>query len=1102
MKMKRSQRMHRNGTVVLSGTLQRLLCLFIVLFIATGTYAQSVLTGKVTDAAHEPLIGATIAIEGQENKGTITDIDGNYKLSLPAGTKQAVIKFQYVGFITRTIRWKGEQTLNITLEEESQELNEVVVTALGIKREEKGLGFSTTKVDNDMLSSAMPASWTSSLSGKVAGLNIVTPGGPVGTSRINLRGDVSLNQNGNNALIVVDGVPLSNTITNSGFAYGAGANTELPVDFGTGFSDLNVDDIESIQVLKGTSATALYGSRAANGVIMITTKTANSASKGLGVSFNSNTSFEQAMNFPNYQYEFGQGYPAFNKDNELYYLYYQSGGQLNGMSDTGHISVADFGPRFDPNKSFYQYDPETQAMGANPTPWVPYKDNRTGLFQTGVTSTNSVAVSNNWGNGNSVRASVTYTDNKWILPNTGFNRTVASVSARTQISRNLSINLRSSYTHRKIDNTPGLGYNSNSISYWLIFQNANIDLDWFKPRWYSGQENLRQLMPFTTYLANPYVILYESTNSSKKDEFINSLTANLTLSPKFDLMVRSGIQMYADERGQRRPISDIVFANGYYKQEKVTDYEINSDVLLTYHDSYANGLSINASVGGNLMRRNYSYLGASVTGLVTPGIYKLSNGVSSPFVTSERIRKAINSVYFSANFNWKNLLFLDVTGRNDWSSTLPKDNRSFFYPSVSASASMTDIFTLPEQISFFKLRASWAQVGNDTDPYSTMKYYETSNFPGSAVNPTTLYNTDFKPEISTSFEVGTDFRMFDNRIGIDLTYYQNVTKNQIISSPLDASSGYTSAIINAGKVRNRGVEVTFNATPVKTRDFTWNTTITWSKNKNRILELAEGSDDYQIISQVGAAYLVGKVGGSVGDIWGCKIVRNENGDVLIDPANGLPVQSTEIEYVGTATPKWKGGFYNEFRYKNFKLSFLIDGQWKGMAYSQTHHKLTELGKLEHTLNGRLPGTHYYIAGDDPRLAAAGLPAIGGVYMIGDGVIDNGDGTYRPNDIPVTTERWYYTYYRRANVEENTFDTSFLKLREMRFEYALPQSFLAKTPFKKAVLALYGRNLFILSNFPAFDPEVAALNGSSIVQGVEMGQLPSTRSYGFNINVEF
>ena len=1064
--------------------------------------AQNILTGKVTDKSQEPLIGASISIEGQPGKGTITDINGHYELQLPKNTKQLTLNFQYIGYVSKSVKYNGENILNIELEDASQQLGEVVVTALGIKREEKGLGFATTKVSNELLTNAMSSSWTSSLTGKVAGLNIVSPGGPVSTSRINLRGDVSLNPNSNSALIVVDGVPLSNSITNSGSAYGAGANSELPVDYGTGFSDLNPDDIESIQVLKGTSATALYGSRAANGVILITTKTAESAAKGLGVSFSTNTSFEQAFNFPDYQYEFGQGYPAFNKDNELYYLYYQSGGVMDGMNDTGHISVADFGPRFDPNKLFYQYDPETQSMGSKPTPWIPYKNNRTDLFQTGVTTTNNVAVSNNWGNGNSIRASLTYTKNKWILPNTGFNRMVASVSARAQISRNLSINLRSSYTHRKMDNTPGLGYNSNSISYWLIFMNSNINLDWFKPRWYNGQENVKQLMPFTTYLANPYVILYESTNASEKDEFINSLSATLTISPKLDLMVRSGIQMYADERSQRRPISDIVFANGYYKQEKVTDYEINSDALLSYHDTYDNGLSLNASIGGNLMRRRYSYLGASVTGLITPGIYKLSNGASNPAVTSERINKAINSIYFSANFNWRDMMFLDVTGRNDWSSTLPKNNRSFFYPSVSASLSMTDIFTLPEKISFFKLRGSWAQVGNDTDPYSTMKYYETSRFPGSAVNPSTLYNTHFKPEISTSYEIGTDFRMFNNRLGIDVTYYQNITKNQIIDSPIDVSSGYTSAIVNAGKVRNRGVEVTFNATPVMTKNFQWNTTITWSKNKNRILELAEGTNDYQIIAQVGTAYLVGQVGGSVGDIWGVKTVRNENGDVLIDPANGLPVQSNEIQYVGTATPKWKGGFYNEFRYKHIKFSFQLDGQWKGMAFSQTHHKLTELGKLKHTLNGRLPGTHYYIAGDDPRLAAAGLPAIGGVYMIGDGVIDNGDGTYRKNDIVVTTERWYYTYYRLANIEENSFDTSFLKLREMRLEYSLPQSFLSKTPFKKASVALYGRNLFILSKFPAFDPEVAALNGSSILPGIEMGQLPSSRSFGFNINVEF
>lgn len=1037
----------------------RLIGLCVCLSVTLLVHAQNILSGKVTDATtKDPLIGATVMIEGNKSAGTITDVDGGYQLKLPANTSKLVIKFQYVGYVSKSIKFKGEKVMDVALKEESHQLNEVVVTALGIKREEKGLGFSTKTVQNESLSGAMPTSWTSALTGKVAGLNIVSPGGPVGTSRISLRGDVSLNQNGNNALIVVDGVPLSNTITNKGTAYGAGANSELPVDYGTGFSDLNVDDIESIQVLKGTSATALYGSRAANGVIMVTTKSAEGKSKGLGVSFNSNTSFEQAYNFPDYQYEFGQGYPTFNNNGELFYNY---GTNASGLYDSGSISVADFGPRFDKNKKFYQYDPETQMVGANPTPWVAYKDNRKGLFQTGVTFTNNVSVSNNWGNGNSIRASITHTDNKWILPNTGFKRMVASVSVRAQISRNLSINFRSSYSHRDIDNTPGLGYNSNSISYWMIFQNANVDLNWFKPRWYQGKEQIAQLMPFTRYLANPYVILYEATNSSVKDEFINTISANLKLSQKFDLMVRSGIQNYTDEREQKRPVSDIVYGNGYYKQEKVTDYEINSDVLLSYHDTYMNGLSVNASVGGNMLSHKYSDMYASVTGLITPGIYKLTNGASTPYVVSDHQNKALNSLYFSANFNYKDFLFWDITGRNDWSSTLPKKNRSFFYPSVSASVVLSDILKLPSQISFFKLRGSWAQVGNDTEPYKTSKYYSSSSFSGSAVNPTVLYNTDFKPEISTSAEIGADFRMFHNRIGVDVTYYQNTTKNQIINSPLDVSSGYSSAIINAGKVRNRGVEIQFTATPVQTKDFTWNATFNWSKNNNKILELAPGSDDYQVISTLGTVSIVGKVGGSVGDIWGCKTVRNENGEVVIDEATGLPVVSTELQYVGSSSPKWKAGLHNEFSYKNVKFSFSIDGQWKGIAFSQSHHKLTELGKLKHTLNGRLPGTHYYMDASDPRIAAAGLTPLSGVYMIGDGVIDNGDGTYRKNDKVVTCERWYYNYYRLANVEENSFDTSFLKLRELRLEYAFPKTLLAKTPLKKAVIALYGRNLFVI-----------------------------------------
>lgn len=1078
---------------------RRIACLCILLSITLLTHAQKILSGTVIDdGTKEPLIGVTVAVEGH-NAGTTTDLDGHYQLKLPATNSKLVIRFQYVGYVSQSINYNGENQLDISLKEEAKQLSEVVVTALGIKREEKGLGFATKTVASESLSGAMASSWTSALSGKVAGLNIVSPGGPVGTSRVSLRGDVSLNQNGNNALIVVDGVPLSNTITNTGTAYGAGDSSELPLDYGTGFSDLNIDDIESIQVLKGTSATALYGSRAANGVIMVTTKSAESSSKGLGVSFNSNTSIDEAYNFPDYQYEFGQGYPTFNTNGELFYNY---GTNSTGLYDSGSISVADFGPRFDSNKLFYQYDPETQAAGTSPTPWVAYKNNRKGLFRTGVTVTNNVSVSNNWGNGNSIRASITRTDNKWILPNTGFKRTVASVSARAQISRNLSINFRTSYSHRDIDNTPGLGYNSNSISYWLIFQNANIDLNWFKPRWYRGKEQISQLMPFTRYLANPYVILYEATNSSEKDEYISSLSANLKLSSKFDVMVRSGIQSYTDEREQKRPISDIVYGNGYYKQEKVTDYEINSDILLSYHDTYANGLSLNASVGGNMMRHKYSDLIASVTGLITPGVYKLTNGASSTYVVSEHQNKALNSVYFSASFNYKDFLFWDITGRNDWSSTLPKENCSFFYPSLSVSAVLSDILKLPSEISFFKLRASVAQVGNDTEPYKTSKYYDSSSFSGSAVNPTTLYNTHFKPEISTSYELGTDFRMFNNRLGLDVTYYQNITKNQIINSPLDESTGYSSAIINAGKVRNRGVEVQLTAIPVKTRDFEWNATLTWSTNKNKILELAPGSDDYQVISTLGTVSIVGKVGGSVGDIWGCKTVRNEAGQVVIDESTGLPVVSTELEYVGSSTPDWKAGIVNEFSYKNFKFSFQLDGQWKGIAFSQSHHKLTELGKLKHTLDGRLPGTPHYMEASDPRIAAAGVTPLSGVYMIGDGVIDNGDGTYRQNDKVVTCERWYYNYYRLANVEENSFDTSYLKLREMRLEYSLPKNWLDKTPLKKAVVALYGRNLFVITDFPAFDPEAAALNGSSIVPGVEMGQLPSTRSYGLNINIEF
>jgi TonB-linked SusC/RagA family outer membrane protein len=965
------------------------------------------------------------------------------------------------------------------------------------------LGYSTETVTSEMITGAVSNNWSMALSGKVAGLSVLTPGGPLSSSRISLRGDVSLNPNGNNALIVLDGVPMSSPMTNPGVAYGAGSLAELSVDYGNGFSDINPNDIESIQVLKGASATALYGTRAANGVIMITTKSGINSKKGIGVTFTSNISMDDVMKWPDYQYEFGQGLPSnIGKTGTEYagQLYYSYGASPDGNSSTSGTSSA-YGAHFDPNQLYYQFDPETQGRATTATPWVAYKNNRKGLFQTGYTLMNSLSISGN-GDKGSIRASITHTKNEWILPNSGFQRIVASVSSQQQVSRVLRVNFNTSYTYRKIDNTPALGYNSNSISYFLIFQNPNVDLKWLRPMWRTGQENIKQLQPYSSYIGNPYITLYEAVNTSEKHNNVSTLSANLRISRNWDFMIRSGIQLSADQQEQHRPVSDVVFANGFFRKQNVFSYELNNDALFTYHTSYNNGLHVNTSFGGNMMLQHYDLLSAAVTGLITPGIYKLANGVSNPSVNTVIKDKALNSLYFAANFSFKDKIFVDVTGRNDWSSTLPKENRSFFYPSVSSSYIINEMLKLPKFISLFKVRGSWAQVGNDTDPYKTSAYYTTSNFPGSVEVATTLYNQNFKPEISTNYETGLDFRMFNGRIGIDFTFYYNQTKNQILDAPMDPTTGYTRATINSGNVRNRGYELKLDITPVQTTAFSWKSTVTWSKNENKILSLAEGSDENQLISSIGNVSLIGRVGGTTGDLWGYKLVRNNSGQVVID-ATGLPARASEIQYVGCAYPDWKGGFYNEFTYKNVRLSFLIDGQLGGTVYSHSHHKMTEQGKLAHTLNGRLPGTEFYIPANDPRISGNPLlTQLGGIYMVAPGVVANADGTYSPNTTLITVESYNKEYYRMANVETNSFDASFIKLREVRWEYSLSKKILKKTPFTNATIAIYGRNLLCITNYPLFDPEASALDGKTIVPGVETGSLPTTRTWGVNLNLSF
>lgn len=991
-------------------------------------------------------------------------------------------------------------------EDSTYQLDAVVVTALGIKREEKALGFSTQQVDGNEITATMPVNWTQGLQGKVAGLDVIGSGGPLSTTKISLRGDVSLNQSGNAALIVVDGVPMTSPMNNPGQAYGAGDNAEGSVDYGNGFSDLNPDDIESIQVLKGASAAALYGSRAANGVVMVTTKSGEQARRGWGVTYSFNQAWDWRGHMPHYQYDFGQGLPSYVGKAGTDYagqLYYSYGKSPDGNASTSGTSSA-YGPSFE-GQSYYQYDPELEGRGTEPTLWRPYTDNHD-IFQTGHTTTNTVAVEGKYKQGN-MRAALTYTDNAWILPNSGFKRVTASVSAQQQVSSRVRLNFRTSYTYRKVDNTPTLSYNSNSLAYFLVFMNPNFNLDWFKSKWYKGQENIKQTRPFSSYLPNPYVLLYDSNNPSVKHSIVSTLSANATLSRHFDLLVRSGIQWTSQNQEQQRPMSDKVYPNGFYKTQNIMDYEVNSDALLSYHTSFDFGLHLNASAGGNMMYSYYNSLSARVIGLNTPAVYMLSNGVSSPIVTPVLRRKRVNSLYFTANLAYRDKLFLDVTGRNDWSSTLPRKHRSFFYPSVSLSGIVGQWVKLPSAISLLKLRASWAQVGNDTDPYKTSQYYTTSAFPGSLEMPTTLYNADFKPEISTNWEFGVDYRMFHNRLGLDVTYYYNRTKNQILNAPFDPTTGYTRGTINSGCVRNQGWEIVLNATPVKTRDWEWNATLTWSTNDNKILSLSPNADKQQVMGTYinGNVSIIGTVGGTTADLWGYKLKRNAQGQVIIGK-NGLPGRPDQIERIGSAYADWRGGLTTSLRYKSVTFTMQWDGQYGGLIYSQSHHKMMEQGHITESLNGRLKGTSFYMDITDPAVAKqitdAGYPLLDGVYMIAPGVVDNGDGTYSPNTTVTTVEKYNKETYRIANVETNSFDASYLKLRNIRLDFQLPDKWLRHTFVSKASLGLYASNLLCLTSYPLFDPEQVSLDGNNMVTGIEVGTLPSTRTFGINAKMTF
>jgi TonB-linked SusC/RagA family outer membrane protein len=1038
------------------------------------------ITGKVLDEGGQPLPGASVKIPSA-NVSAQSREDGTYTLNVEPGiykVEASFISFQTLVKENINVQSGISKTLNIVLKSSSNDLDEVVVTALGIRRAEKSLGYSVTKIDSNQLTDAISSNWTDALSGKVAGLNLVRNGGPAGSNKIILRGENNLTGD-NEALIVIDGVVASSssrrTASSSGGPYGTSGDN-LPADFGSGINDLNPEDIESVSVLKGPGAAALYGQRGANGAIIITTKSGNAKKHKLGITFTSNTSWEEVNRGPDTQYEYGQG--------QFGVSYFSYGASVDGANQNSTSSS--WGPLFD-GQSFFQYDPATKKVGAQRTPWVAYENPLTAFFRTGYESSNSVSLDGTYKK-IALRFSASHGENEWIVPNTGLERTSASLSANAAVTKKWDINVKAIYNNRHSDNLPATGYGNQSLMYWFMFAQPNVDVNWYKDYWAPGQQYKQFVNITTTNPESPYAISEQYLNTQKRNGVVGNVQTNYKFTKEFSVMLRASIDKVGDDRTQVRPwdAAGSKFAQGSYRVQAINSQEVSGDFLLKYDKNITKDFNLNASLGGSMLRNTYNKAEQRADGLVVPNLYQLDNAANPIISVPDTARYRINSFYGLLSMSYKNYLYLDVTGRRDWSSVLATptrtDNVGFTYPSASLAFVASDFFHLPKSITLAKLRFSASQVGSgSTTPYRTAYNYSLAAsgiYPDSASqNPTLLPNPNLKPLKTTTYELGADIRLFNGRLGFDIAAYSGNTKNQILSRQVDRSSGYANAIINAGRVDNQGLEIAVNGKPISVKNgFDWSVNLTFSTNRNKIKELTDSS----IVLRTGAlggGQVVANVGGSMGDLYGLGYLRSPDGQIIYDENSGFAKFTSGVIYLGNTIPKYKAGISNTFSYRRFSLMTLFDAQVGAVAHSLTFSRMAALGKLKATLPGRYNG------------------------IIGKGVIKNADGTYRPNDVIATDiQNYYNSIYGSDQAEGSIFSTDFIKFREANLTYSFSEAFVRKLSLNKLTIGAYGRNLFIWSAWPAFDPEFGTLSGTDIVTGFETGQLPSTRTYGVRLVV--
>ena len=1109
-------------------------------FFGMQAFAQRTITGTVTSATDgSALPGVSVIVKGT-NVGTITDVNGKYTLEVPTEAKTLV--FSFVGYKIVEVPITGS-IINVQMHEEAVGLEEVVVTALGITREKKALDYAVQELGGEDVSQVKTTNVLTALSGKIAGVQITQSSGAIGSSaNIVIRGYRSFG--GNMPLFVVDGTPINNA-TYGGSQWGG-------VDFGNAIMDLNPDDIESISVLKGANATALYGSRGANGVILITTKKAKK--KGLGLKISTGVTFDNVYILPYYQDKYGQGYfgseyyykegmtkwllanhgSTFGYDSipgMMTYQEYVTGGVfgITGFSyyDGNWNGVMDgidesWGPRLDNGLLIPQfdspvlYDDDGNFIGYEPTPWVSNPTNVKDFFQTGLTFDNSIEITGGSDKA-SARLSISNQTVKGAIPNTDLTKNSVFLFGQVQITKKLKAEANVNYVNNHSYNLPGGGYDENNV-----MQSIGS--------WFGRQVNMQSLRdhwmeldplgyPYNwnqSYHNNPYYTVFVNTTSRTRNRVFGNVQITYDIAKWLNFLLRVGNDYYSEVRkhvwgslSQEAGISggpENSTGGGFWQSMRLFD-ELNVDAFFNMNFDIVPGtLSFNGLLGANYRANTYQYMALVANELTVPDFFTIGNVKGNPSTSQYDSRMKTNSLFFQGNISFKNWLYLNGSIRNDWSSTLPPENWSYLYYSFGGSIILTDALEMKSDLlSFAKLRVSYAKVGSDTGPYQLSGVYGSSQ-PFNGVTTFSYTNSlppiNLKPEMTTSMEFGLEMRFLKNRLGFDLTLYDMKSRNQILAVDIAPSTGFTSMRLNAGEIENKGIEIVISGSPVKTKNFSWDIDVNWARNINMVNELYGDLESYVLNASWKGSVVEARPEQTYGVLRGPGIMRDSLGRVLINPSTGLPQTSPDLIEFGTVIPDWIGGIRNTFTYKSVSLSFLIDMRKGGDLFSVTDWFGAYAGILAYTAEGDIRENGLVVGQD----VMANEQAVYGTIVNGTVVYLDEDGNIVNDPVvntTVTGAQDYFEGYWFMGIEPSIIDGTYVKLRELALTINFPKSFVSKLGFVNDLrFSFIGRNLALLytdkSNRAHIDPEVSY--GTSI--GFEQYQIPPTRSLGFKLTIGF